>query len=251
MLYRAQGYHQQTIQTQMDKTLNTIHRDGLEKTTENLFYKLRNENIQHLKDTELKGIQAAETKYQNYDTIFNSMRESLDNFRVKLIDKINASHNNESTTAINQDLEGMKEFFKNLTDTKINGEKMFDHYSELLIGDGLRVPRTFDSEYIKVNGQDVTDIMDTLINSDTPDLDTFDTVINTITTRHTEIGARWNGIKSMKGMYENIKLSEDEFMSKRYKLEEAIAEFNNLSISYEALNKMIAKVSSLSLVHYV
>ena len=127
----------------------------------------------------------------------------------------------------------------------------FFFYFELLIGDGLRVPRTFDESYIQIKGENIVTLLDNFINSNNPNLDDFDKISDFINIRHTEIGARWNGVKSMKGIYENIKFTENEFMDKRYKLEEAIHELNDLSLSYEALNKVIAKVSSLSLVHYV
>lgn len=69
--------------------------------------------------------------------------------------------------------------------------------------------------------------------------------------RHVEVGARWKAVKSSKSIYENQKLSEDEFMKKRYNLEKAVMDLNNLSLNYEALMKTIAKISALSLVNYV
>jgi flagellin-like hook-associated protein FlgL len=239
------------IQDRLNDTFKKINNGGLEKSNENLFYKLRNENIQQIKSTELKGIQAAETKYQHYDNIFGEMTTTLDTFREKIIGKIHAGRNTVDTQTINNDMVSLKDTFQSLVDTKINGEKMFDHASELLIGDNMRVPRTFDDSHIEINNQKIVDLLQNFINDPDPDLDDFDKISNFINMRHTEMGARWDGIQRTKSLYENIQMTENEFMSKRYKLEEAIHELNDLSLSYEALNKTIAKISGLSLVNYV
>lgn len=239
------------VSEQINKVNKTILKNGLEDTTENLFCKLRNEDIQQIKDIELKGISAAEVKYQHYDNIFKDMQNVLGTFRDQITRKLSDTNSNNGIQSINTEMTGLKESFQRLVDTKIDNEKMFDHNSELLIGDGMRVPRTFDKNYIQVEGKDITDMLQSFIDSSNPSLDEFDKIVNTINLKQTEIGARWSGLKSTKSIYENIKLTEDEFMNKRYKLIESYQKLNELNITYEALLKTIAKMSSLSLVNYV
>ncbi|RLC44146.1 MAG: hypothetical protein DRH57_09425, partial [Candidatus Cloacimonadota bacterium] len=138
-----------------------------------------------------------------------------------------------------------------LINTKIGDTKLFDINTEMVIGDNMRVPRTFDRDFIQLKGVELTDVLQSITDSAMPDLDGFQEVFNLVEVRHTEIGARWNGLKSTKAIYENVKLTENEFMSKRYDLEGAIQNLNDLSLTYEALMKTVAKISALSLVHYI
>lgn len=244
-------YNIMRVTNQINDMHKVIARDGLEDTTENLFYKLRNDDIQHIKKIELKGIAAAEVKYQHYDNIFKDMGTTLGVFRSKITHKLSDINNDNGMNAINIEMNGLKENFKRLVDIKIDNEKIFDHNSELLIGDGIRVPRTFDKKYIQVEGKEITDMLQSFIDSDNPSLEEFDKIVDTISVKQAEVGARWSGLKSTKSIYENIQFTENEFMSKRYKLIESYQQLNELSVTYEALLKTVAKMSSLSLVDYV
>lgn len=237
------------LQININKTSKEITRGGYKDTTENLFHKLKNQNFQAIKNMELKGIQNAETKYQHIDTVFNDMTTELDKFKTLMINKINGSINNNGSIALDDSMNAVIDTMSHFLDTEVNGTKLFYKKTELLIGDNLRVPRTFDRSYVQLNNQEITAVMQDLVQN--PDLDKFEEVFNLVNQRHAEVGARWNGVKSMKSIYENEQLTENNFMSKRYKLEESVQELNNLSMSYEALTKTIAKISALSLVNYV
>lgn len=176
-------YNIMRVTNQINDVNKVISRDGLDDTTENLFYKLRNDDIQHIKKIELKGISAAELKYQHYDSIFKEMNSTLDLFRTEIIKKLHDGNNQNSVKSINIEMSGIKESFQRLVDTKIDNEKMFDHNSQLLIGDGIRVPRTFDKKYIQVEGNDITDMLQSFIDIDKPDLNELDKIKDTIQLR--------------------------------------------------------------------
>jgi len=228
-----------------------ITNGGYENTTENLFYKLRNNNIQATKDLEIKGIDAVTEKYTHYDSIFSEITSQLDDFKDLIINRINGGLSQEGTIALKQEMESITSTIGTLLNSEISGTKLFDKSTEMVIGDGMRAPRTFDRDFVKVDGQEITDVLQSITDSNTPNLDTFASVFNLVETRHTEIGARWNAMKSTKAIYENTKLNENEFMAKRYDLEGAVQKLNDMSLSYEALMKTVAKISSLSLVNYV
>ncbi len=240
-----------SIHNQINEATKTINRGGYENTTENLFHKLRNDNIQATKDIELKGIASAEEKYTHYDNILGEITTQLDSFKDLMINRINGGLSPEGITALKQEMESINGTIGTLINTKIGDTKLFDINTEMVIGDNMRVPRTFDRDFIQLNGVELTDVLQSITDSAVPDLDDFQDVFNLVEVRHTEIGARWNGLKSTKAIYENTKLSENEFMAKRYDLEGAIQNLNDLSLTYEALMKTVAKISALSLVHYV
>lgn len=239
------------ISSRINETVKTINRNGLENTTENLFHKLKNNDIQHLKNTELKGINAAERQYQHYNDVFKSMKTAITSFKEKISSKLNATHDPVSTQALNKELSGLLSTIKQLSDVKVDGDKLFGHYTELFIGDGLRTPRTFDRSYIEINGTKIEDKLQALIDNPSPDLNVVDEVSDFLNIKHSEIGARWSGVESTKAIYENTMLVENDFMSKRNQLVENYQKLNDLTLSYEALSKVIAKVSALSLVNYV
>jgi len=239
------------LQSKIENTIKKINNSGIENTTENLFHKFKNDNFQAIKEIELKGIESAEMKYQKYDNIFNSMNTKLNNFRELLLEKNTDTINKNGIEIINIELSVLKETFENLTNSEDKNEKLFEHTSELLIGDNIKVPRTFGLDYIKIGGIEITELLENFINDDNPNLDKFDKIIDFISIKRSEVGARWNGVKSMKSIYENQQFTENEFMSKKYKLEESIMELNDLTVNYEALMKTIAKISTLSLVNYM
>ncbi len=241
----------QNISDKINKTIKTVNREGLEDNTENLFYSLRNSNIQHLKSTEIKGIESAQNMYNHYDSIFIEFKDILGKYKETLIKKLNNIHDPESVAAIDKELIALKESFSVLENTKIQGEYLFKTKTEAVIGENLRAIRTFGSDFININGVKISDMLDSFISSSSPDLDLFDKIFDDVNLKHTEVGARSMILKSTKNLYENLSLNEETFMRKRYKLEESYAELNKLTLNYEALSKIYAKVSSLSLVNYV
>jgi flagellin-like hook-associated protein FlgL len=247
-------YSMQSLNNKITETSKTIDRGGLKNTTENLFHKLRNDEFQAVKNMEIKGLDAVIEKYKHYGNIFDEMALQIEEISKKVIDSIDGGLNEEGKDAIQAELSSIQEYMETLTNTEVSGTKLFDIETEMVIGDGMRATRTFDRDFIKIDGQEITDYIQTIIDSidtDTQDLDAVEKLHNFIQERNTIIGAKESGYNSTKAIYENHQLSENEFMSKRYKLEESIQELNDLSLSYEALMKTIAKISSLSLVNYM
>jgi len=247
-------YSMNALKSDLEKTTKTIERGGLENTTENLFHKLRNDEFQAVKNMEIKGLDAIIEKYQQYGSLFDTMALQIEEISKKVIDSIDGGLNEEGKYAIQAELSSIQEFIGTLTDTEVSGTKLFDIETEMVIGNGMRGIRTFDRDFIKIDGQEITEYIQTIIDSidtDTQDLDAVEKLHNFIQEKNTTIGAKEGAYKSMKGIYENQQFSQNEFMSKRYNLEESVMKLNDLSLSYEALMKTVAKISSLSLVNYM
>jgi len=246
-----------SLKDRINETSKTINRGGLEKTTENLFHKMRNDTFQATKDIELSGLNAVLEKYKHYGDIFDELALQIEEMTAKVIDSLDDGLNDESRKAIVEEMKEKNKFINDLTNTKIGDTKLFDIKTEMIIGDGLRATRTFDRDFIKIDGKEISEYLNEVIEKvedgtiDTTDLDSMEKLHNFIQERNTIIGARTAGYERLTKVYESQQFSENEFMAKRYKMEEAIQELNDLSLNYEALSKTIAKISSLSLVNYV
>lgn len=228
-----------------------IERNGLEDSTDNLFHKFKNDNIQAIKSIELQGIQAVEEKYQYYDSVFIKMKDLINDFKDRNIQKLSDAKSSNGVNAINKDMESIKESMQGLLDTRIGDLKLFDKKTFMVIGDNIKAVRSFDRNWIMKDGKELTDIMKEIINNPSPNLEDIDSIMDFLNEKHTDIGSRWQGVKSTKAVYENISKNSDNFFKKREKLEEAFMELENLTLNYQAMSKVIAKISSLSLVNYV
>lgn len=228
-----------------------IERNGLEDSTDNLFHKFKNDNIQAIKSIELQGIQAVEEKYQYYDSVFIKMKDLINDFKDRNIQKLSDAKSSNGVNAINKDMESIKESMQGLLDTKIGDLKLFDKKTFMVIGDNIKAVRSFDKSWITKDGKELTDIMKEIINNPSPNLEDIDSIMDFLNEKHTDIGSRWQGVKSTKAVYENISKNSDNFFKKRKKIEEAFMELENLTLNYQAMSKVIAKISSLSLVNYV
>lgn len=247
-------YSMNQLNNKITETSKTIIRNGLENTTENLFHKLRNDEFQAVKNIEIKGLDAVIEKYKHYGNIFDEMTLQIDEIYKKVIDSINGGLSEEGKDAIKSELTTIKEFIESLTNTEVSGTKLFDIETEMVIGNNMRAIRTFDREFIKLDGEELGDYIQKIIvsiDTDTQNLNDVEKLHDFIQERNTTVGSKEAAYQSTKSIYENQQFSENEFMSKRYKLEESIQRLNDLSLSYEALMKTIAKISSLSLVNYI
>lgn len=240
------------LRTNINESVKKINNGGMEQTTDNLFHKFNNARILNAKNSEIKAINNAQHKYAEFDNVFSNMTDILHKIKDELMMKKDIYTNESGINAINEQLEYLSTFFKQLLDsTSTGGEKMFGNASNLIVGDGLQVPKTLSAEFMKYNGVPVDEAIDSIINNENPNIDELENIMDLVQTRHSQIGSRAETLDSMKRFYENVSLTEQEYISKRYKLEEAISEFQNLTLNYEALNKITAKVASLSLVNYV
>ena len=248
------------LSDRITETSKTINRGGLKNTTENLFHKLKNSEFQTVKNMEIKGLDTIIEKYQHYGNIFDEMTTQIEEMSKKVIDSIDGGLSQGGIDAIKEEMTSIKDFIGRLTETEVSGTKLFDIQTKMVIGDGMRGIRTFDRSFIQPNGKELTDVIQSIIDrvDGTDGETTGENLVKEVKNLHdfiisknTEIGAREAGNQGTKRIYENEQLSENEFMGKRYDLQGSINNLNNLSLSYEALMKTVAKISSLSLVNYM
>ncbi len=72
-----------------------------------------------------KSSKSAQTFANNSDTVLNEFNDRLVQFKTKLIQAANASHNETSLNAIADDLQAIKENLMDLANTSINGKFLF------------------------------------------------------------------------------------------------------------------------------
>lgn len=244
--------NQVMLQARVKEAVKKVSNGGFENTTENIFHKMKNERLQAQKNTEIKGINYLQEKYAEFDNVMTQMSSTLKTIREKLIERNDQSKSIVGTEAINNDLKELSIEFSKLMETKSNtGEKLFGGYSEIVIGTNMTMLRTMPPEFLELIDTPIDQLVQGMIDEEKPNLDDFDKIMDVVNIRHAEIGAKGNILDSMQRFYENQQITSEEFMSKRYKIEEAIAELNDLTLNYEALSKINARVSMLSLVNYV
>jgi flagellar hook-associated protein 3 FlgL len=128
-------------------------------------------------EASLVNIKSTATEAQTFanqtDTTLNEMSFTLEEFRVKLIDAANGTHSSTSYNSIANELEGLLDNFKELSNTSINGKYLFsgtmfdtipidssgnyqgnDNNIEAKIGSGIDVAYNIDGESLFLGRDD-------------------------------------------------------------------------------------------------
>lgn len=121
----------------------------------------------------------------------------------------------------------------------------------MLVGNGMRVIRSFDGGFIEYKGKSIVDNLKDLVREEKPDLNEVKNIIDFIQEKQSIVGIRQSSMEGVRRYNESIRGDSIKNFQKESKLEEVIMEMEDLSLNYEALSKAIAKISSLSLVNYI
>lgn len=242
------GNNLNILKKQIEKTVETISNDGLEKNVENLKVDLFNRDFQRMKDGEIKNIDNVINTYDYYDSTYSSMKDTLSNFKSLLIRKENVSSINEKDS-INTELNSLIKTFDSLFNGNIGNEKLFDVEKHSGIGKDLVVTRMFDKNSLDYNGEKITDFLKKQI--DNTNLEEMDNVYDFVNLKQVEIGSKQEYLNDIKNLYSKEKLISQTNFENKKDLTGAILELNTLKISYEALAKTIMTLNEMSLVKYI
>jgi len=233
-----------------DFLLKKINNNGFEPTAMNKNEVMKNDNFQGTKEREISAINNATSWGNHYDNTLSAITQHLESFKTKFLEKQTAT-NETNTTAIDMELQSINDSIGKLLNTKIGKEKLFDVSTELVIGDNIKTPRTYSKEWILFNNDDITKTLQGFIDNTETNSDIIDDVHKFVSEKSTSVGTRQQVLENTKNFYKNLELNANEYVDRLYQLEETLMDFNQETIKYEALSKMVQRVSSLSLVNYI
>ena len=239
------------IKKEINTQTKILNNNGIENTTENLFNKLKHDNIKQEIKISNKGIEAVLNKYQTYQTTLDSIQELMEKYKNKTIQKQNDTLNTESRKHINLELTEITKQIEFYLNKEVGDLKLFDKETFMLIGDNIKIRRTFDRDFIKIDNKEVSDILKSLTSEEYTDINKIEEIQDFFQEKQTIIGSMQKAMESTKKLNDNIDLNNNINYMKLSKVEEVIGELNNLSLTYEAMSKAIAKISALSLVNYI
>jgi len=124
--------------------------------------------------------------------------------------------------------------------------------SEILIGDGLRAPRTFNEDLIKMGGFRISEIIrDTVDYDDQAAISVSQSIINKTNTSLATIGANQNSLDSRLEHVSLLALHTQERFEGMKDIEKSIIELQDRMNSYEAAMSLVNMTKGLSLHKYL
>lgn len=230
--------------------LEKINNNGFEKSAFNQSEVMKNNNFQSIKENEISAIDKINSFGDHYDSLLSSIETYIDKFKVKTLEKQNVANENNQEP-FNIELKSIVASIESVLDTKIGKEKLFNISTSLVIGDGIESPKTYSKEWMYYENEPIKNTLEKFINGTEKNVDILDNILEMVGERHTEIGARQAVLKNTKSFYQNLQKNENEYVGRLYKLEETLIDFNQETLKYETLSKMVQRISSLSLVNYI
>jgi len=234
---------------------NGIEYNGINGVT-NTLKKLQRDDTTSMLSSQIKSLESIKNNMNLYDVNTQSMKSSVQHFNELMIKRENASLNNENISAISEEMKSISNFIKSLENDNLNNtEKLYNKKSELVVGDNIKMTRSYSSDFIKVDNELISDLLYKIAESPTTNsADNFkiiNNINNKINTNLVKIGSNSNNADNLIKNKNLLKSYEDKFFSSLGSVEEKISEYNEAIKTYEASMLMINKVKDLSLVNYL
>lgn len=241
-----------TLKNSIDTISQEMSNGGLSDTVQNRIDFLAYNNSSAIKSREIKAIDTSIYYHSQTDNTLSSITEQLNNYKILTQKKLNASQTTESIKNIDLELNNVTTTISNLLNTKLDGEDLFsDGQSNVVIGDGITVPRNMTKDWLKTNNKTIVEQLNAITIQSSPNLDDIDIIMNTVLLKQTEIGARQKSLENTKEFYSDIQLNEDSKIANLYDLTGTIIKLHNVNTTYQSLAKAYSIVSELSLTKYI
>ena len=245
----------QNNKSRIDSALKEIQQGGISyEGFDGLHNSIKHrEMVQELNfmDQFKSSIETSQHNHSLYDDNLQNIQQHLEKFNTLLIQKNNDATTPDGKAAIDIELNEIVKSVQNLEEQKLNSyEDMYkNNSSEVMIGKGIRAPRTFSNDLIQFNGSNISSNLSDIITSGS--LEDIEKLQQKISMSLATVGASENSLSSQYEIISRIALHEQEQFEGLKDLEGSIIRFNEAKNGYEAQMLLISKIQDLSLHKYL